>query len=146
MHQLNKFMTSNVYTVNETQSVQDAANLMSQYNIGSVPVVNNAGQMVGIITDRDITLRTTAQGEAAQTPISQEMTAQQVVQGTPEMDAHEAAQLMAQHQIRRLPVVENGQVIGMVALGDLAVDNQLNNEAEEALSSISTPSEPQKLV
>lgn|SRR5699024_1792843 len=144
MHQLNKFMTSNVYTVNETQSVQDAANLMSQYNIGSVPVVNNAGQMVGIITDRDITLRTTAQGEAAQTPISQEMTAQQVVQGTPEMDAHEAAQLMAQHQIRRLPVVENGQVIGMVALGDLAVDNQLNNEAEEALSSISTPSEPQK--
>ncbi|MFD2046479.1 CBS domain-containing protein [Ornithinibacillus salinisoli] len=142
--QLRNIMTSNVFTISESQSVQEAAALMSAHNIGSIPVVNNNGQMVGIVTDRDITLRATAQGEAAQTPVSQVMTAQQIVQATPDMNAEEAAQLMAQQQIRRLPVVENGQVVGMVALGDLAVDHQLDQSAEQALSSISTPSAPQK--
>nr|WP_304219615.1 CBS domain-containing protein [Fredinandcohnia onubensis] len=144
MAQLREIMTSDVVTINETQSVQEAAALMSEHNIGSVPVVNNNGQMVGIVTDRDITLRTTAQGESAQTPVSQVMTAQKIVQGTPDMDVHEAANLMAQQQIRRLPVVENGQVTGMVALGDLAVQNQYANEAEQALQNISTPSAPQQ--
>nr|WP_309100579.1 CBS domain-containing protein [Fredinandcohnia onubensis] len=144
MAQLREIMTSDVVTINETQTVQEAAALMSQHNIGSVPVVNNNGQMVGIVTDRDITLRTTAQGESAQTPVSQVMTAQKIVQGTPDMDVHEAANLMAQQQIRRLPVVENGQITGMVALGDLAVQNQYANEAEQALQNISTPSAPQQ--
>ncbi|MFD1779356.1 CBS domain-containing protein [Fredinandcohnia salidurans] len=144
MAQLREIMTSDVVTINETQSVQEAAALMSQHNIGSVPVVNSNGQMVGIVTDRDITLRTTAQGESAQTPVSQVMTAQKIVQGTPDMDVHEAANLMAQQQIRRLPVVENGQVTGMVALGDLAVQNQYANVAEQALQNISTPSAPQQ--
>ncbi|MFD1039296.1 CBS domain-containing protein [Virgibacillus byunsanensis] len=142
--QLRNIMTTSVFTVNETQSVQEAAAIMSDSNIGSLPVVNNNGQMVGIITDRDITLRTTAQGQAAQTPISQVMTAQQIVQGEPGMDIHQAAELMAQQQIRRLPIVENGQLVGMVALGDLAVDNQYDHDAEVALTSISTPSAPQK--
>lgn len=144
MAQLRDIMTSNVITVNETQTVQEAAALMSQYNIGAIPVVNNSRQMVGIVTDRDITLRTTAQGENAQTPVSQVMTAQQIVQGTPDMDVHQASSLMAQQQIRRLPVTENGQIVGMVALGDLAVQNQYANEAEQALQSISTPSAPQQ--
>jgi|SRR5690625_1529551 len=142
--QLRNIMTSNVYTVNETQSVKEAAAIMSEYNIGSVPVINNNGDMVGIITDRDITLRSTAQGEGAEERVSDVMTAQQVVQGTPDMNVERAAELMSQQQIRRLPVVEHGQVVGMVALGDMAVDNQYNDEAEEALSSISTPSSPQK--
>ncbi|WP_373894764.1 CBS domain-containing protein [Virgibacillus sp. CBA3643] len=141
---LGNIMTSNVFTVKETQSLQEAAAVMSEHNIGAIPVVNNTGQMTGIITDRDITLRSTAQGEAAQTPISEAMTAQQVVQGTTDMDVQAAAQLMSEQQIRRLPVVENGQVVGMVALGDIAVDNQSNTAAEQALSSISTPSAPQK--
>ncbi|PAV28846.1 CBS domain-containing protein [Virgibacillus profundi] len=142
--QLRNLMTSNVFTVNESQTIQEAAAMMSESNIGALPVINNNGQMVGIITDRDITLRSTAQGEAAQTPVSQVMTAQQVVQGTPDMDVRQAAELMSQQQIRRLPVVENGQIIGMVALGDLAVDNQFDGAAGQALSSISTPSAPQK--
>ncbi|RKQ37286.1 CBS domain-containing protein [Oceanobacillus halophilus] len=141
---LRDIMTSNVMTVNESQSVQEAAAIMSQYNIGAVPVVNSSGQMTGIVTDRDITLRTTAQGQNAGTPVSQVMTAQRMVEGNPNMDVHQAAQLMAQQQIRRLPVVENGQLVGMVALGDLAVQNQYANEAEQALSSISTPSSPQQ--
>lgn len=142
--QLRNIMTSNVFTVNEAQSIQEAAAVMSERNIGAIPVVNNNGQMVGIITDRDITLRSTAQGEGAQTPVSQVMTAQQVVQGTPDMDVQQAATMMAEQQIRRLPVVENGQIIGMVALGDIAVDHQSDAAAGHALSSISTPSSPQE--
>ncbi len=141
---LRDIMTDSVITIKESQTVQEAAELMSQYNIGSIPVVNNSGQMAGIITDRDITLRTTAQGENPQTPVSEVMTAQTIVKGTPDMDVHHAADLMAQQQIRRLPVVENGQVVGMVALGDIAVQDQFANEAEEALQSISTPSAPQQ--
>jgi CBS domain-containing protein len=141
---LKDIMSDSVITIKESQTVQEAAELMSQYNIGSIPVVNNSGQLAGIITDRDITLRTTAQGENPQTPVSEVMTAQTIVQGTPDMDVHQAADLMAQQQIRRLPVVENGHVVGMVALGDIAVQDQFANEAEEALQSISTPSAPQQ--
>ncbi|QOR67230.1 CBS domain-containing protein [Cytobacillus suaedae] len=141
--QLRNIMTSDVYTVKDSQTIQEAAALMSEHNIGAIPVVNNNGEIVGIVTDRDITLRATAQGEAAQTRVSEVMTAQQIVKGTPDMDIHQAAQLMAEQQIRRLPVVENGQIVGMVSLGDLAVNNQFDQDAEQALSSISTPSAPQ---
>lgn len=144
MPQLRNVMTSDVVTVKDTQTVQEAAALMSEHNIGSIPVVNSRGDMVGIITDRDITLRTTAQGEGTQTPVSEVMTAQQVVQATPDMDVQQAAQLMAQQQIRRLPVVENGKIVGMVSLGDLAVDNMSDEAAGEALSNISEPSEPKQ--
>jgi CBS domain-containing protein len=144
MQQLRNIMTSQVFTLTEKQSCQEAAAIMSEHNIGAIPVVNNNGEIVGMVTDRDITLRATGQGEAAQTPVSKVMTAQKIVQATPDMDVHQAAQMMAQQQIRRLPVVENGQIVGMVALGDLAVDNQLNQEAEQTLSSISTPSKPQQ--
>lgn len=144
MPQLRNVMTSDVVTVKDTQTVQEAAALMSEHNIGSIPVVNSRGDMVGIITDRDITLRTTAQGEGTQTPVSEVMTAQQVVQATPDMDVQQAAQLMAQQQIRRLPVVENGKIVGMVSLGDLAVDNMSDEAAGEALSNISEPFEPQQ--
>lgn len=137
-------MTSDVHTVSESQSIQEAASIMSQYNIGSIPVVNQSGQIVGIVTDRDITLRATAQGEASQTPVSQVMTAQQVVHASPEMDVEEVAQLMSQQQIRRLPVVEQGQIVGVVSLGDLAVNYQHDEKAGQALSSISNPSKPQQ--
>ena len=142
--QLRNVMTPNVATIKASQSVQEAAQLMSEKNIGSVPVVDDSGKMVGIVTDRDITLRSTADGEAAQTPVSEVMTSQQIVKGRPDMTAQEAAQLMAQQQIRRLPIEENGQIVGMVALGDLAVDNMSDEAAGDALSSISTPSEPQQ--
>ena len=144
MQQIRNVMTSDVVTIKDTQSVQEAAALMSQHNIGSVPVVNNQGEMVGIITDRDITLRTTAQGEGTQTPVSEVMTAQRVVKATPDMDVQQAAQMMAKQQIRRLPVVENGKVVGMVSLGDLAVEEMSDAAAGEALSNISEPSEPQQ--
>ncbi|AQS60484.1 CBS domain-containing protein [Desulforamulus ferrireducens] len=134
-------MTRNVTTVTPEQSIQEAAQLMSQQNIGSLPVVKN-GHCVGIITDRDIALRAVSQGHSPQSTTVGSVMSSGVVTASPEMDVHEAAHLMAEQQIRRLPVVENGQLTGIVALGDLATQNIYQNEAGEALSSISVPSSP----
>lgn len=138
---LEQIMTRNVATVSPQQSVADAAQIMSQYNVGSVPVVQN-GQCVGIITDRDISLRVTAKGMDASTTKVETVMSKDIITGTPQMDVHEAANILAQHQIRRLPVVENNRLTGIVSLGDLAVQNIYQNEAGEALSNISKPSEP----
>ncbi|WP_066174140.1 CBS domain-containing protein [Bacillus marinisedimentorum] len=138
---IREMMSKDVAAVTTDQSIQEAAALMSQYNVGSLPVVQN-GQIKGIVTDRDITLRSTAAGKDTHVPVSQVMTSQ-VVSATPEMDMDQAAQLMSQNQIRRLPVVENNQIVGMVALGDMAVKQPFQDEAEEALASISVPTNSQ---
>ncbi|WP_221568800.1 CBS domain-containing protein [Alkalihalobacillus sp. TS-13] len=138
--QLRSLMSNNIASVTSQQSLKEAAALMSQYNVGALPVVEN-GQLRGIITDRDITLRSTAQGLDGNTQVSQCMS-NNIVSGNPNMTPQEAAQLMSTNQIRRLPVVENNQVVGMVSLGDLATKDQDPNDAGQALSSISTPSNP----
>ncbi|WP_183185209.1 CBS domain-containing protein [Anoxybacteroides voinovskiense] len=134
-------MTTNVATVSPNQTVQEAARLMSEKNIGALPVVEN-GQIKGMITDRDITLRTTAEGKNASIPVSQVMSTN-VVTGTPNMSVEEAANVMSQHQIRRLPIVENNQLRGIVALGDIATNHAYDEAAEQALTNISEPSQPQ---
>lgn len=137
---LRQVMTKDIVCVSPQQSIQEAAQLMENYNVGSIPVVEN-GQLRGIITDRDITIRSTSHGDNTQTPVSEVMSTD-IVSGSPDMDVHEAADLMARCQVRRLPVVENNQVVGMVALGDFATQNIYEDEAGEALSDISTPSRP----
>ena len=138
---LSDIMTQSVATVSPEQTVQEAAQLMSQHNVGSIPVVQN-GNVVGIVTDRDIALRAVSQGQAPSSTTVQTVMSSSLVTGTPQMDVHEAANLMSEQQIRRLPVVENGQLTGIVALGDLATQNIYQNEAGEALSQISTPATP----
>ncbi|MCA0989233.1 CBS domain-containing protein [Guptibacillus algicola] len=128
-------MSRNVVSVTPEQSVQEAAALMTQHNIGALPVMKN-GQLCGIITDRDITTRSTASGAAATSQVGQCMS-NNCVSATPNMTADEAAALMAQNQVRRLPVVENNQVVGMVSLGDFATKTPDQQEAGPALSSIS---------
>ncbi|GAB6181670.1 CBS domain-containing protein [Desulfotomaculum defluvii] len=141
---LSQIMTQNIATVSPQQTVQEAAQIMSQQNVGSVPVVEN-GNCVGIVTDRDIALRAVSQGQSPSATTVQSVMTPNVVTGRPEMDVHEAANLMAERQIRRLPVVENGSLTGIVALGDLATQNIYQNEAGQALSQISEPSSPTSL-
>ncbi|MGG6432649.1 CBS domain-containing protein [Anoxybacillus sp. D401a] len=131
-------MTRQVATVTPDQSVQEAAQLMNEHNVGAIPVVEN-GKVKGIITDRDITLRTTAQGLTPSTPVSQVMTSD-VVTGAPNMSVDEAAKVMAKNQIRRLPIVQNNALCGIVALGDIATNQAYDEAAEQALSEISEPS------
>jgi CBS domain-containing protein len=137
MNSIRDIMTENVATVSPTQTLQEAAALMSQYNVGAIPVVWH-GEVKGIITDRDITLRSTAQGLTSDTAVSKVMT-NSVVYGNPSMNVEEAASLMAQNQIRRLPIVENNQLVGVVALGDIATNEMFDEEAEDALTNISIP-------
>ncbi|MEJ9212115.1 CBS domain-containing protein [Bacillus smithii] len=127
-------MSSNIESCSSQDSLQTVASKMKQLNIGALPVVEN-GQVTGMITDRDVTIRAVADNNANKN-VEQVMT-HNVVSVSPDASVEEAAQLMAQHQIRRLPVVENGQIVGMVALGDLSVSEQSNEKAGEALTQIS---------
>ncbi len=139
---MKNIMTKIVTTITPEDTVERAAQMMKEHNVGSIPVCRGE-EVVGIITDRDITLRSSAQGQnVRQQKVSEIMSSNPVI-GTPNMDVHEAARLMSERQIRRLPIVDNNKVVGIVALGDLAVEPQLANEAESALSSISVPASPE---
>jgi CBS domain-containing protein len=134
-------MTRDVRTIDRNSTVEQAARMMKELNVGSIPVTEN-GNVIGIITDRDVVLRNVADGRTAADTRVEEVMSKTVVTATPDMDVHRAADLMAQNQIRRLPVVENNRMVGIVSIGDLAVRNIYENEAGEALSSISKPSRP----
>lgn len=114
---------------------------MKDLNVGSIPVTQN-GRVVGVITDRDVVLRNVADGKTPENTRVEEVMSRKVITATPEMDAHTAADIMAQNQIRRLPVLDNDRMVGIVSIGDLAVRNIYENEAGEALSNISRPSRP----
>lgn len=128
-------MTKNVATVGRDESIKKVAELMSQYNIGSIPVCEN-DKVVGVITDRDIALRCVAKGLDNNIKVSDVMTSNPVM-ASKDMDIHDAARIMSERQIRRLPVEDNENVVGIVSLGDIAIEPNHEDEAQKALSDIS---------
>lgn len=138
---LSDVMSKNVISISPQQSIKEAADLMSRHNVGSLPVVEN-GQLKGMITDRDITLRSTAKGGNETAKVAECMTASNLVTASPTMDVTEASRIMSENQLRRLPVVDHQQMVGMISLGDVATEGTSEQEAGAALSNISSPSEP----
>ena len=135
---LREVMTNPVIRIHPDESVSVAARTLTQYNIGILPVCGSDGRLCGLVTDRDLVTRCLASGRSpAATPVRQVMTAQ-VVSARPDMDASQAAGLMGREQIRRLPVVENGRLCGMVSLGDLAVREESGIDVGDALAEISS--------
>ena len=134
-------MTKQVTTLNPNDTVEHAAELMKEYNVGSIPVCNE-DKIIGIVTDRDITIRSVAEGENTERQNVRSIMSSNPIVGNPEMDVHDAAKLMADRQVRRLPIVENNHIVGIVALGDLAVEPKLTDNAGIALERISEPSSP----
>ncbi|WP_106769373.1 CBS domain-containing protein [Paenibacillus faecalis] len=131
-------MTRQVQTCQTNDPVEKAAKIMAQSNVGSVPIVNEAGRLTGIMTDRDIVLRGVAQNKDLKMTTCEELMTGEVKCCEPHTEIHEAAKMLAQHQIRRLPVVdEQGRLVGICAIGDLAVRDHYINESGEALSRIS---------
>jgi CBS domain-containing protein len=131
-------MSPSVITAKETDTVAEAAKLLSRHNIGAVPVISGEGVLRGILTDRDITIRAVAAGKRAeQCPVCDIMTTEIAVV-SPDATADESARLMAENQVRRLPVVSDGSLCGMVTLCDLARNVQ-QMEAARALTEISMP-------
>ena len=130
-------MSKSVVTITPEESAALAARLLSRHELGALPVCAADGTLAGIVTDRDIVTRCVAAGEEpGRVPVRDIMSpAPSVI--TPETPISDAARLMAQRQVRRLPVVEQGHVVGMLSLGDLARSRRTDTEAAEALSDIS---------
>ena len=135
---LREVMTNPVIRIHPDETVSVAARTLQHYNIGILPVCGMDGKVCGLVTDRDLVVRCLAAGKSpATTPVRDVMTAQ-IVTARPDMDAATAASLMGSRQIRRLPVVENGKLCGMVSIGDLAVKLESSLDAADALSEISS--------
>ncbi|AYF53541.1 CBS domain-containing protein [Clostridium botulinum C] len=139
--EVKNIMTKTVATINPEDTVERAAQMMSEYNVGSIPVCRGE-EVVGIVTDRDITLRSSAQGKNVHQQKVKDIMSSNPVVTSPSMDVNEVARLMGERQIRRLPVVENNKVVGIVALGDLAVESQCLDKNKNTLGEISSPSTP----
>lgn len=138
---LRDLMTTDVRTCAPDTPVSEVARIMEEAGCGFVPVVDG-GRVAGVITDRDIVLRAVARGRDIRTTTARECMTSPAVTVGPDTDAHAAADLMADKQIRRLCVVDGGRLVGVVALGDLATERIHVDEAGEALSSISEPAQP----
>lgn len=131
-------MTNQVVRIQPEESVSVAARTLTHYNIGMLPVCGTDGRVCGVVTDRDLVTRCVASGRnPAATPVRDVMSTN-VISAVSAMTTEEAAKLMGSRQIRRLPVVENGKLCGMVSLGDLANRQDTNTEAGKALSEISS--------
>ncbi|WP_033541866.1 CBS domain-containing protein [Planococcus sp. CAU13] len=135
-------MTSDVDTCTPQSSLQEVAARMKEINVGSIPVVDN-DKLIGIITDRDLVTRGIAENVSLDTAVSEILTTDMVT-GSKDMSVEDAAELMAEHQIRRLPIVEDDKVVGIVALGDIAVKDKSYGNADIALDEVSEPAEPEK--
>ncbi|WMJ80606.1 CBS domain-containing protein [Clostridium sp. MB40-C1] len=135
-------MTKTVASVNPEDSVERAAKVMREYNIGAIPVCNGE-EVVGILTDRDIVLRSSADGQNANNQKVRGIMSSNPVLGTPDMEVKDAARIMSERQIRRLPIIENRNLVGMVSLGDIAVQPHADSEAGKALTNISEPCSPE---
>ncbi|RHW38107.1 CBS domain-containing protein [Neobacillus notoginsengisoli] len=139
---IKEVMTTEVETCSPDTPIHEIAKKMKELNVGVIPICEG-DELKGLATDRDLVLNAVAENLPWDTPVSKVMTGDPVM-GTIDMSAKEAANLMADVQIRRLPIVEQGRLIGIVSLGDLAVEKNLTNHAGEALEKISEPSKPEK--
>jgi CBS domain-containing protein len=128
-------MTPSPETVGSGSSAIEAAKLMKQADAGMIPVVEG-GKLLGTVTDRDIVLRVVAEGKNPQATTVGEIATTPVVTVTPEQVLDEALELMAHHQVRRLPVVEEGRLVGVVAQADVAreADERQVGETLELIS------------
>jgi CBS domain-containing protein len=136
MRKISEVMTSDVKVVRPEESLQRAATLMADEDVGAIPVCDGE-RLQGMITDRDIAIRAVARGLDTETPVSEVMT-EDLVWCSEDDDTQEVLGRMADRQIRRIPVIDaNRKLVGIVALGDLAIEDEEN--VDEALRDISLP-------
>jgi CBS domain-containing protein len=132
-------MTADPRSIGKSVSVVEAARLMREQDIGSLPITDDE-QLVGMITDRDITMRVVAEAADPQATTVEDVYSRDLISVEPDNDLDEALRLMARHQVRRLPVVENGRLVGIVAQADIALRAN-ETSTGELVEAISAPSE-----
>jgi CBS domain-containing protein len=131
-------MTRDVRLVRPDQTIREAAHLMAELDIGALPVEKD-DRLVGMITDRDIAVRAVAEGRGADTPVRDVMSAE-VKYCYEDQTIEEVTRNMGEQRIRRLPVLtREKRLVGILSLGDLAIDESAQDEAGEALGGISRP-------
>ncbi|HZS25279.1 MAG TPA: CBS domain-containing protein [Gaiellaceae bacterium] len=117
---IRELMTDNPRSMESGQTVMEAARLMRDEDVGIIPVVEGE-KLVGMVTDRDIAVRVVAEGKSPESVTVGEIASRELVTLDPQQDLDEALRLMARHQVRRLPVVEeDGTLVGIVAQADVA--------------------------
>ena len=131
-------MSGKVIAIGPEETVSVAARSLSRHNIGSLPVCTADGKLRGMLTDRDIVLRSVASNEDAGQQTVREIMTRRLVTVSPEDGLAQAAGLMAKEQVRRLPVVSGGKLVGMLSAGDLLRTPGLTEEAIRALEGISS--------
>jgi CBS domain-containing protein len=142
--QLKDIMTPNVEVIHPEATLQEAAQKMKGLDVGPLPVCDGE-RLVGMLTDRDITIRATAEGRDPKTTKVQEVMTCEVISAFEDQGVTEAARLMEEHQIRRLVVLNRDkQLVGIVSLGDLAVYTDNQRLAGEVVERVSEPAEPQR--
>ncbi|MBW7474194.1 CBS domain-containing protein [Paenibacillus oenotherae] len=135
MKTVKDIMSTDCVTATTKDNIYELAVLMKQHDIGFVPIVEGK-KLIGVVTDRDLVTRGYAEKHSGSTSATEVLTNDiKTIESSTSVD--DAAKIMASNQIRRLPVVDNGNLIGVVAIGDLAVREIFVNEAGDALSSIS---------
>lgn len=133
-----ELMSKTVISIAPEESAALAARLLTRHDLGALPVCDRKGRLLGIVTDRDIITRCVAAGEdPRRVPVAEVMT-RGVSVASPEDEPLQAARQMARSQVRRLPVLEQGVVIGMLSLGDMARHHRYAMECAEALGDISS--------
>ena len=135
---LRELMTKEVVRIHPEETAAVAARALQRYNIGAMPVCGGDGKLCGMVTDRDLVTRCLAAGKDPRYTRVRDVTTTQRVTAPPDMDAALAASVMGRQQIRRLPVLENGRLCGMVSLADLAVCPETGMDAGDALAEISS--------
>jgi len=135
--QVREIMTRDVTALAPTATIAEVAQNMRYLNVGSIPLMQN-DQLVGVITDRDIVVRVVADGLDPHLEQADMHMTREPITVTPDMSVDEAARVMASEQIRRLPVVEGGRLVGYLALGDLAVQDR-DKRVGDTLERISEP-------
>ena len=134
-----EIMTRDVRTTTPDTALGYVAKMMRDGDRGSVPVVENE-RLVGIVTDRDIDVRSVAEGKGAETPVRQAMTTE-IFSVKPDDFVFEAIRLMGDKQVRRIPVItENGQLAGIISMADVALETEDELEIAETLDEISSGS------
>ncbi|MFX3623610.1 MAG: CBS domain-containing protein [Ectobacillus sp.] len=135
MTTVREVMSTDIACCTTLDNVYEAAVKMKEEDVGVIPIVEN-NRLVGLVTDRDLVIRGIADKHPGSNKITEVMSTN-IVTVSPDDSVEKATELMSLHQIRRLPVVENGMLVGMLSLGDLAVEQQTDDQAAYALSEIS---------
>jgi CBS domain-containing protein len=135
-------MTENPRSIGQSASVVEAARLMREQHIGSLPITDDE-KLVGMITDRDITTRVVAEAADPKMTSVGDVSSRDLISVEPDEDLDEALQLMARHQVRRLPVVEDGKLVGIVAQADIAL-SETEKKTGELVEAISEPSQAER--